>query len=501
MLRREPIRDPRSGEEILEPLLFELGSPGRHGGYVSESPGAPSERDLPAAARRRAPLDLPELSEVEVIRHFTSLASMNHHLDRDLYPLGSCTMKHNPRVNEEIAALPGFAALHPWQPETLVQGALALLHDLDGILRAISGMEAFTLQPPAGAAGEFTGIAAILAYHHARGDDRRRKVVVPDSAHGTNPATVARLGAVPIEIKTGARGILDPAALEETLDDETAAIMLTVPSTLGLFETRIREIAAIAHRRGVQMYMDGANLNALLGLVRPADLGFDAMHMNLHKTFSTPHGGGGPGAGPVGVRAHLAPHLPGPRVVRDGDRYRWEPAGPASVGRMHGWFGNFGMLVRAYAFIRRHGASGLREVSETAILNANYLQAILKDHFDLPHARPCQHEFVLSGRGLREHGVKTLDVAKRLLDYGFYAPTIYFPLIVPEALMIEPTETESKETLDRFAEALVAVAREARENPDLVRGAPHQTPVARVDEGRAARELDLAWKGAGGAGR
>ncbi len=500
MLRREPTRDPRTGEEVLEPLLFELGSPGRQGGYVPDGPGDPPERDLPAAARRRARLALPELSEVEVIRHFTRLASMNHHLDRDLYPLGSCTMKHNPRVNEEVAALPGFAALHPWQPEALAQGALALLHDLERVLRAISGMEAFTLQPPAGAAGEFTGIAAILTYHHARGEDRRRKVVVPDSAHGTNPATVARLGAVPVEIETGGRGILDPAALEEVLDDETAALMLTVPSTLGLFEARIREIAAAAHRRGVQLYMDGANLNALLGLVRPADLGFDAMHMNLHKTFSTPHGGGGPGAGPVGVRAHLAPHLPGPRVVREGDRYRWAPAGDASVGRMHGWFGNFGMLVRAYAFIRRHGAAGLREVSETAILNANYLQALLKEHFELPHARPCQHEFVLSGRNLREHGVKTLDVAKRLLDYGFYAPTIYFPLIVPEALMIEPTETESKETLDRFAEALIAVAREARENPDLVRGAPYNAPVARVDEGRAARALDLAWEGDGGVG-
>ncbi len=507
MLRREPIYDPKSGEEVLEPLLFELGAAGREGGYLPASPGAPSDADLPRAARRAAPLDLPELGEVDVIRHVTHLAAMNHHLDRDLYPLGSCTMKHNPRVNEEIAALPGFARLHPLQPEECAQGALSVLFDLERILCAISGMDAFTLQPAAGAAGEFTGIAMVLAYHQARGEGRRRKVVVPDSAHGTNPASVARLGAIPVEIKTGERGVLHPEQLEGVLDDETAALMLTVPSTLGLFETHIREIAARAHRSGAQLYLDGANLNALLGIVRPADLGFDVMHINVHKTFSTPHGGGGPGAGPVGVRTHLAPYLPGPRVARDGDggddggvdrdryRYRWEASGDASVGRMHGFHGNFGILLRAYAFLRRHGAEGIREIGRTAILNANYLQALLSKDFDLPQAGFCQHEFVLSGKNLRAHRVKTLDVAKRLLDYGFYAPTIYFPLIVPEALMIEPTETESKETLDRFAAALSAVAREARENPDLVRGAPHQTPVARVDEGRAARDLDLAWGG------
>jgi glycine dehydrogenase subunit 2 len=493
MLRREPIYDPETGEEVLEPVLFELGAPGRDGHYVPPSPGAPSDADLPHAGRRAAPLALPELGEVEVVRHVTHLAAMNHHLDRDLYPLGSCTMKHNPRVNEEVAALPGFTRLHPMQPDDTVQGALSILHDLERLLCGISGMEAFTLQPAAGAAGEFTGIAVILAYHQARGEGRRRKVVVPDSAHGTNPASVARLGAVPVEIKTGERGVLHPEQLDGALDDETAALMLTVPSTLGLFETQIREIAALAHRRGAQLYLDGANLNALLGVVRPADLGFDVMHINVHKTFSTPHGGGGPGAGPVGVRAHLAPHLPGPRVARDGDRYAWEGAGAASVGRMHGFHGNFGILLRAYAFLRRHGAEGIREIGRTAILNANYLQALLKEHFDLPHDRFCQHEFVLSGKNLRPYGVKTLDVAKRLLDFGFYAPTIYFPLIVPEALMIEPTETETKETLDRFAAALIEVAREARENAVTVRGAPHRTPVARVDEGRAARELDLAW--------
>jgi glycine dehydrogenase subunit 2 len=420
---------------------------------------------------------------------------MNHNLDRDFYPLGSCTMKHNPRVNEETAALPGFARIHPLQPDEQSQGALALLYDLERLLCAVAGMDAFTLQPPAGAAGEFTGIAMILAHHHARGEDRRRKVIVPDSAHGTNPASVARLGATPVELKTGANGIIDPAAIEAVVDDETAALMLTVPSTLGIFERHIQKITEIAHRRGAQVYLDGANMNALLGLVRPGDLGFDVMHINLHKTCSTPHGGGGPGAGPVGVRRHLEPFLPSPRVVREGGAYRWRAVGDASIGRTHGFHGNFGILVRAYAFLRRHGAAGLREVSETAILNANYLQAILREHFELPQERPCQHEFVLSGAPLREYGVKTTDVAKRLLDYGFYAPTIYFPLIVPEALMIEPTETETKETLDRFAAAMIAIAREARENPEIVRGAPHLTPVSRVDEARAARELDLAWEG------
>jgi glycine dehydrogenase subunit 2 len=494
MLRRIPSHDPKTGEEILEPLLFELGRPGRTGGYIPEAGAALDEKSLPAAARRKTPLGLPELSEVEVIRHFTHLSTMNHNLDRDLYPLGSCTMKHNPRVNEEIAALPGFAKIHPWQPDDTVQGALAVLFHLERILAALTGMDAFTLQPPAGAAGEFTGIAAILAYHHSRGDDKRRKVVVPDSAHGTNPASVARLGAVPVEIKTDADGLIHPDVIESVVDAETAALMLTVPSTLGIFERHILRIAEVAHARGAQLYLDGANMNALMGLVRPGDLGFDVMHINLHKTCSTPHGGGGPGAGPVGARAHLAPFLPGPRLVHENGAYHWEHAGDESVGRMHGFHGNFGILVRAYAFLRRHGASGLRDVSETAILNANYLQALLKDHYDLPQDRYCQHEFVLSGKNLREAGVKTTDVAKRLLDYGFYAPTVYFPLIVPEALMIEPTETETKETLDRFAEAMIAIAREARENPESLRNAPHFTPVARVDEARAARDLDLAWR-------
>ncbi|MFN0150233.1 MAG: aminomethyl-transferring glycine dehydrogenase subunit GcvPB [bacterium] len=495
MLRRVPIRDPKTGEEVLEPLLFELGKPNRNGGFIPPAASEASAADLPASARRKSALALPELSEVEVIRHFTRLSTMNHNLDRDLYPLGSCTMKHNPRVNEETAALPGFAAIHPWQPDETVQGALAVLVHLERILAALTGMDRFTIQPPAGAAGEFTGIAAVLAYHHARGEDRRRKVIVPDSAHGTNPASVARLGAVPIEIKTGEQGIIDPAVIEAVVDDETAALMLTVPSTLGIFERHILKIAQIAHARGAQLYLDGANMNALMGLVRPADLGFDVMHINLHKTCSTPHGGGGPGAGPVGVRAHLAPFLPGPHLVNEDGAYRWESVGDTSVGRMHGFHGNFGILVRAYAFLRRHGASGLRAVSETAILNANYLQALLKDHYDLPQDRPCQHEFVLSAKNLRDAGVKTTDVAKRLLDYGFYAPTVYFPMIVPEALMIEPTETETKETLDRFAETMIAIAREARENPDNLRGAPHLTPVSRVDEAKAARDLDLVWRG------
>ena len=476
-------------------LLNEQGGPGHRGPSLPpcDVPVRPIAELLPGA-RLRAELALPQVSEPEVVRHFVELSTLNHHVDRGLYPLGSCTMKHNPKVNDEIAALAGFALAHPLASDEASQGALRVIHELERALAEITGFAAVTTQPAAGAQGETTGLLMIRAWHRSRGEgDRRRRVIVPDSAHGTNPASVNLVGYETVTIASEEHATVDLEALRRALDDRTAAVMLTVPNTLGLFESRARDITRIAHEAGAQVYMDGANLNALVGLVRPGDLGFDLMHINLHKTFSTPHGGGGPGAGPVAVAAHLEPFLPVPRVVERDGGLRLEHDRPGTVGRVHSFHGNFGILLRGLVYLSTLGPEGLREVSRTAILNANYLMRRLAKTFDLPHPEHCMHEFVLSGRGLRKYGVRTLDVAKRLLDFGVHAPTVYFPLIVEEALMIEPTETETLDRLDHFAEAMERIAKEAAENPKTLLDAPLTTPVSRLDEGRAARELVLHW--------
>ena len=481
-------------EGIVEPLLSELSVPGHRGVRLPacDVPETDLAQALPAWAIRKEPAALPEMSEPEVIRHFTRLSTLNHHLDKGIYPLGSCTMKHNPKINDELAFLPGMAGAHPLAPAESIQGALEIVHRLEGMLAKITGFDAVTLMPAAGAQGEFTGMLLARAYYAAKGDTKRTKVLVPDSAHGTNPASVHAVGWSVVEIKSK-EGHLDLEVLKAALGPEVAAVMVTQPSTLGMFEPQIQEAADLIHAAGAQLYLDGANFNALVGLVQPGKV-FDLMHLNLHKTFSTPHGGGGPGAGPVAVKAHLEPFLPGPRVRRSGDGFVLEPTRQESVGRVHSFLGNFGVLVRAYCYIRSLGPDGLAEISREAILNANYLMRKLAGAYDLPFDRPCMHEFVLSGRNLRKHGVRTTDVAKRLLDFGVHAPTVYFPLIVEEAIMIEPTETETLRTLDLFADVMLRIAREAREEPGTVTGAPWTTPVSRLDEGRAARELKLTWK-------
>ncbi|MGH7727134.1 MAG: aminomethyl-transferring glycine dehydrogenase subunit GcvPB [Candidatus Eiseniibacteriota bacterium] len=481
---------------IVEPLLSELSVPGHRGVRLPKSdvPTVAFADALPAWAIRKEKAALPEVSEPEVIRHFTRLSTLNHHLDKGIYPLGSCTMKHNPKINDELAFLPGMALAHPFTPEEGVQGALELMWWLERHLAAITGFDAVTLQPAAGAQGEFTGMLLVRAYLASKGETKRTKVLVPDSAHGTNPASVHAVGWQVVEIKSK-EGHLDLDELRKALGPDVAAVMVTQPSTLGMFEPQIEEAAALIHAAGAQLYLDGANFNALVGLAQPGKV-FDLMHLNLHKTFSTPHGGGGPGAGPVAVRAHLEPFLPTPRVSKAaGDRYRIERERdkPQAVGRVHSFFGNFGVLVRAYAYIRSLGPDGLAEVSREAILNANYLFRKVAGAYEVPFDRPCMHEFVVSGRNLRKHGVRTTDVAKRLLDFGVHAPTVYFPLIVEEAIMVEPTETETLRTLDLFADVLLRIAEEARTNPSIVTGAPWTTPVSRLDEGRAARELRLTW--------
>ncbi|RPJ47499.1 MAG: glycine dehydrogenase subunit 2 [Candidatus Latescibacterota bacterium] len=478
------------------PVIFELHKQGRSAEHLPLPAGPESEilASIPERMRRRAPLPLPEVPELELARHYERLARMNHHVEKDVYPLGSCTMKYNPKLHEKVASLPGFAALHPMTPEELSQGALELLVSLEEALKAITGMDAFTLQPSAGAHGEFTGLSLVEAYYRRKGETRP-KVVLPDSAHGTNPASVRRLGLVPVEVKSDERGEVSLEALERIVDGSTAALMLTLPNTLGLFESRLPRIVEIVHGAGAQIYLDGANLNALLGIVRPGDVGFDVMHTNLHKTFSTPHGGGGPGAGPVGVKEHLRPFLPTPRAVRSGDRFAWDHDCPDSIGPVHSWYGNFAILVRAYAYIRHLGAPGLREVTENAILNANYLRSLIEKEYPIPYRRIAMHEFVASAsRFFKDSNVRAMDIGKRLLDFGFYAPTISFPLIVKEALMIEPTETETRESIERYAEAMLRIAREIEEDPERVRSAPHETPVRRVNESLASRRPRLAWE-------
>jgi glycine dehydrogenase subunit 2 len=438
---------------------------------------------------------LPEVGEVDVVRHYTGLAQMNYGLDTGMYPLGSCTMKYNPKVAESVAALPGFQRLHPLQPDTTAQGVLEVLWRLEHALCEITGMARATLQPPAGACGEMTGLLLMRAYHEDHGDPRRR-VIIPDSAHGTNPASVRLAGFEAVPVRSDARGLVDVGALAKLVDESVAGLMLTNPNTLGLFEEEIEEIAATIHGAGGLLYYDGANLNAILGRCRPGDMGFDIVHINTHKTFATPHGGGGPGAGPVGVRDELVRYLPAPVVQRrDDGSFVLEEGGDRSIGRMHGFHGNVGILVRAYSYVFLHGADGLKSVSELAALNANYLAQLVKGDFPLAHPdmRPM-HEFVATAKPLREAaGVKATDVAKRVIDLGFHPSTVYFPLVVEEAMMVEPTETESKSTLELFAEALRQAAREAREHPEILREAPLTTPVRRLDEARAARALKLRW--------
>lgn len=481
----------------MEKLIFEKSVDGRHGKYLPplDLPLKQVEEMIPQEARRKeAPL-LPQLTEVEVVRHFTRLSNLNYGLDTGFYPLGSCTMKYNPKINEDAANLPGFSQIHPYQPSESVQGALELMAKTQEYLAEITGMDAFTLQPAAGAHGELTGLLLIMAYHSARGDLQRNKVLVPDSAHGTNPASASLAGCKTMEIPSK-DGEVDLEALKKVVGEDTAALMLTNPNTLGMFETQIMEIAEIVHNAGGLLYYDGANMNAIMGYTRPGDMGFDVVHLNLHKTFSTPHGGGGPGSGPVGVKRNLEVFLPKPVVIYDKGKqvYGLDYQRPQSIGRMKAFYGNFGVVVKAFTYLLMMGGDGLKEVSEKAVLNANYLLKLLSDCYDQPLAGPCKHEFVISPPKIKQGGVHTLDIAKRLLDYGFHAPTIYFPQIVSEALMIEPTETENKGTLEEFAKVMLKIVEEAEQNPEALQEAPHYTPVSRLDETQAARSPVLRWK-------
>ncbi len=478
---------------MREKLIFELSRKGRKGYSLSgnEFPEVPLDTIIPSKYLRTTPAELPEVPESEVVRHFVRLSNLNYHVDKNMYPLGSCTMKYNPKINDYTCDLPGFSALHPLQPGETTQGALQLMYELAEMLREIAGMAAVTLQPAAGAHGELTGILLIKKYHESIGS-KRHKLLVVDSAHGTNPASAALAGYDIISVKGNADGRTDLDDLRSKLDGDVAALMLTNPNTIGLFEKEIQVISKMVHDNGSLLYMDGANMNALLGIARPGDMGFDVVHYNLHKTFAAPHGGGGPGSGPVGVSEKLLPFLPVPVIVKEGTTYKLSYDRPESIGRMMNFYGNFAVLVRAYTYIRMLGPDGLRRVSENAIINANYLLSLLLESYDLPYPKTVLHEFCLSGdRQKKAHGVKTLDIAKRLLDYGFHAPTIYFPLIVSEALMIEPTETESKETLDVFAQALLSIADEAANNPALVTSAPVTTPVKRLDDAMASRQLNI----------
>ncbi|MHB0987526.1 MAG: aminomethyl-transferring glycine dehydrogenase subunit GcvPB [Bellilinea sp.] len=479
---------------MAEPTVYELSSSGRIGMRFPES-DVPLA-DLPAGLERES-LPLPELSELDVVRHFTHLSQLNYSIDGGYYPLGSCTMKYNPKINEDTARLPGFAFTHPLQPAETVQGNLALMYELQEYLKEISGFAAVSLQPAAGAHGEFTGVMIIKAYHEVMGHTNRTKMLIPDSAHGTNPATSAMRGFEVVGVPSDSRGNVDLIALKALCDDTVAGLMLTNPNTLGLFEEHVVEVLGLIHGCGGLVYGDGANLNALLGIARPGDIGFDVMHFNLHKTFSTPHGGGGPGSGPVGVAAHLVDFLPGPNAViveegSDEEAPLFDLAMPAqSIGRVKSFHGHFGMLVRAFTYISMYGADGMRKIAEHAVLNANYLLAKLRHTYHVPHDRICMHEFVMEGVFEDAPGVHALDIAKRLMDYKFHPPTNYFPLIVHEALMIEPTETENKQTLDAFADALIKIAAEAHTQPDLLHGAPHITPIGRLDEVKAAKDLVL----------
>lgn len=475
-------------------LIFELSKEGRKA-YSLPKCDVP-EKDLedlvPKELLRNKKLTLPEVSEVDVIRHYTLLSNKNYGVDSGFYPLGSCTMKYNPKINEDMASNPHFSGVHPYQPEETVQGCLELMYNLEVMLSEIVGMDGFSLQPAAGAHGELTGLMIIKSYHESRGDYNRKKIIVPDSAHGTNPASAAVAGFDIVEIKSDEKGAVDLENLKAALGEDTAGLMLTNPSTLGLFETNISEISKLVHEAGGLLYYDGANTNAIMGITRPGDMGFDVVHLNLHKTFTTPHGGGGPGSGPVGVKKDLIPYLPVPAIEKSEDRFILNYDKPNTIGKIKSFYGNFGILVRAYTYILTMGAEGLKKVSETAVLNANYMKEKLKNYY-MALDTVCKHEFVLGGLKDANSGVTTLDVAKRLIDYGYHPPTIYFPLIVDSAIMVEPTETESLETLDAFIDAMISIAKEAVEAPELLKAAPNNTPVRRVDEVKAARNPILRW--------
>jgi len=493
-IERKTLGKVRPHQTQNERLVFEKSAPGKRG-YKLPPLDVP-EVDVKAVlgeAYRETPAGLPELSEIEIIRHFTRLSTWNYAIDLGMYPLGSCTMKYNPRVNEFVARIEGLAEAHPYRPESLAQGILEVIDLLQRCLIEITGMETITLQPAAGAHGEFTGILLVRAWHESRGN-ARRKIIIPDSAHGTNPATAAICGYQVENLKSNAQGGIDLEALERQVDEDTAALMLTNPSTLGVFENEIHKIADILHAKGALLYMDGANMNALVGKVRPGDFGVDVMHLNLHKTFSTPHGGGGPGSGPVACKKFLEPFLPTPILVKKDGELHWEYNRPQSVGRVRAFYGNTGMFIRALAYILANGPDGLRQTTEDAVLNANYIRKNLEDLYDLPYKTPSMHEVVFSDKRQAAKGVKTGDIAKRLIDYGFHPYTVSFPLIVHGALMIEPTESESLEELDLFIEAMRSIAKEVEETPELVKSAPHSTRVSRLDEVQAARKPLLRWR-------
>jgi glycine dehydrogenase subunit 2 len=476
-------------------LIFELSCPGRTAADISRS-DVPELNIASLIDQKylRGDLDLPEISELDLVRHYTNLSRRNFGVDLGFYPLGSCTMKYNPKVNENVAAFPEFTGLHPYAPDEWAQGNLQLMYTMQKLLSHVFGMADFTLQPAAGAHGELTGMMMIKKYFEQKAE-KRRLVLIPDAAHGTNPASGALCGFETVMLRSNAEGGVDIEHLESLMTEDVAALMLTNPNTLGLFERNIEQVAAIVHGKGGLLYGDGANANAFLGKTRPGDQGFDVIQLNLHKTFSTPHGGGGPGSGPVGVGPRLLDFLPVPRIVKKDQGYHWSENYPHSIGRVRAFYGNFNVVVKAYAYIRSLGAEGLTRATELAVLNANYIKEKLKPHFDLPYDRVCMHECVFSGkRQVAENGVHTSDIAKRLIDFGYHPPTIYFPLIVPEAIMIEPTETESKETLDRFCDAMIAIAKESKENPQRVKDAPQSTPVGRLDDVLAARKPDVCWK-------
>ncbi len=483
-------------------LIFELSKPGRRAYTLPASAAPEVSFSIPSGLLRTEAPVLPEVSEVDVVRHYTNLSQMNFGVDTGFYPLGSCTMKYNPKINEEIAAMPAFQGIHPLQNESTVQGVLEVYYEMERSLAAITGMKRFTLNPCAGAHGELTGLMVMRSYHASRGDTARTKVIVPDSAHGTNPASAAVCGLSIVEVKSNASGLVDVEDLKPLLGPDIAGIMMTNPNTLGLFEKDIREIASLVHEAGGLLYYDGANMNPLLGVVRPGDMGFDIMHLNLHKTFSTPHGGGGPGSGPVGVAERLADFLPTPRVVKEDGRFHIVGDAPLSAGQVSGFMGNFGVILRAYSYILMLGKENLSMAGKLATLGANYIKESLKDAYKLPIPTVCKHEFVFDGliddgSSTGKPGATTLDVAKRLLDFGFHAPTIYFPLLFHQALMIEPTETESKETLDAFIDVMHEIAREAAEDPDILHGAPHNAPISRPDETMAARRPVLKFQDEG----
>ena len=477
------------------PLIFERSREGRYAYSLPQSDIKTDsvERILDDKFIRKNKAEFPEVAELDLVRHYTELSNKNFGVDSGFYPLGSCTMKYNPKINEKVARIPGFAESHPLQEEEQVQGSLEIVYSLQEELKEITGMDEVTLQPAAGAHGEWTALMIFKAYHLDNGEGHRDEVIVPDSAHGTNPASASFAGFKAVTVKSNERGEVDIEDLKRVVNENTAAIMLTNPNTLGIFEKNIMEIREIVHEAGGLLYYDGANLNAIMDKVRPGDMGFDAVHLNLHKTFTGPHGGGGPGSGPVGVKKELASYLPKPMVIKDGDTFKYDNDIKNSIGRVKPFYGNFGIYLRAYTYIRTMGAEGLREVSEAAVLNANYIKASLKDHYEIPYEQYCKHEFVLSGSKQKEHGVRTLDMAKRLLDFGVHPPTIYFPLNVEEGMMIEPTETESKETLDYFIDAMIQIAEEAKNDPDKVLEAPHSTIIDRLDETTAARKPVLKF--------